>query len=626
MNFKTERKYLILIALMAIGLYANSLLGDFVYDDRRQIVGNALIQNSNLYSKALTLDVWAFKSNGTVPTSNYWRPVFTGWCILLFRIFVLEPFGWHLANILLHAGICLLAFLLLRRWGLAEMIAFGIVLIFAVHPVHTESVAWISGSPDLLFGIFLLASFWFAENAAETREKRSLNLAVALIFYLLALGSKEVALLCFPIFHLIFARRRTNESTVDKDRSLPTNMAIKLTSIFAAAAAGFFLVRWSILGRISMPAERSATGFQAIMSIPEIFAFYLRQLVFPFWLGPNYSLRPVDSVGLFDFVIPTIIGLTSLACIWFLAKRSWIQRMGSALFILPLLPVFNLSAFQPEQIVHDRYLYIPLLGFLMMVIPFVWGYLQRRFNERAGKLFFGFVALIAAPLAIQTVVYNQVWWNDLSLWQHAVKIDADSSFNWSQLGSALSERDLDEVAIEAYSRSIEIKPRPLAYIGRSRSLIKTASYDDAIEDLQPIVNSNESDTDLYTLYQAYEALAVALQGKPDLVEADKILREARTKLPFYRASLTEKLAVILYNQNRKQDALRELEGVKAEAKGDLLPASKAVFLRLGMLYAEIGNKAAAKENLTIFLNETSSTKDKLTDEDRKQAAELLRRL
>ena len=82
MKMKGEYRWLIMLALIALLTYVNSAGGDFVYDDLRQIVRNPLIQDSSLYGKALTSDVWAFKGDGSLTASNYWRPTFTIWSIL----------------------------------------------------------------------------------------------------------------------------------------------------------------------------------------------------------------------------------------------------------------------------------------------------------------------------------------------------------------------------------------------------------------------------------------------------------------------------------------------------------------------------------------------------------------
>jgi tetratricopeptide (TPR) repeat protein len=624
MNLKSELKWLVLIALFTLGLFANSLGGDFVYDDRRQIVANTLIQTPSLYGKALTSDVWAFKGDGTISASNYWRPTFTAWCIINFRLFGLDPFGWHFLNLLLHLGVCLLAYFLLRKWGLSQMLAFGITLIFAAHPVHTESVAWVSGAPDLLFGLFFLASLWFAENVVDKDKKkgRTLNLTLAVLCYALALGAKEVAILCFPVYYLIFLRTAEQNKGGEGARSEVFNSF----GIFAVTAAVYFIARWMILGQLSRPAEGAAGTLSIFLSAPSIFVFYLKQIVFPYWIGVNYPLRPVEDVDAMNFFVPLAISVAAAAGLWFMARRSNIQKLGLALFVLPLLSVFNIPAFVPEQIVHDRYLYLSLLGFLMVVFPVLLERFQKKFSDKAEQFILLVAALISVPLAAQTFLYNRVWRDEISLWKHAVAIDARSASNWAALGSELSEKGQTEEAIKAFNTAAEIRPGPLVFIGRAQNLIGTGKFDDGIRDLLAITSTDLNKVDAYTLYQAYEGLAIAYQQKNELDKAAGVLIEGRKRLPIYRAALTDKLAVILYVGGRKQDALKELEGMKAQARAELLPASKAVFLHLGIIYDEFERKAEAKASLQEYLNLTTTAWDKETPFGRKEAQDRLNKL
>src|SRR6476620_8766508 len=155
-DLKSDLRLLVLLALVSFGIFANSLSGGFVYDDNRQILRNPLIQEPSLYGQALVSDVWAFKCDGKIAASNYYRPTFVAGLIVNYRLFGTSRFGWHLLNVLLHVGSCLLGFLLLRRWNISRNAAFAVALVFAVHPLHVESVAWISGSPDLLLSIAFL--------------------------------------------------------------------------------------------------------------------------------------------------------------------------------------------------------------------------------------------------------------------------------------------------------------------------------------------------------------------------------------------------------------------------------------------------------------------------------------
>lgn len=621
MNIKSELRWLIFLSVIGFIVYANSLGGEFVYDDNRQIVRNPLIQDIALVGKALTSDVWAFKGDGNQTASNYWRPTFTAWQILNYQVFGLSPFGWHLLNVLLHIGVCLLAFLLLRRWNLSALLSFAITLIFAVHPVHVESIAWISGSPDLLFALFFLASLWFAENTADNANKTSLitlDLLLSLVFYALALGAKEVAMLCFPLYFLVFSR--------NSEEGIFAKSNIFKIIPFVIVAVIYFFSRWTVLGAISIPAE-DAVGFgTAVLSAPSVFVFYLKQIFFPLSIGANYPLRPTLKFDFFGFVLPLIVSILACAAFYLLAKRSFVQKIGLALFILPLLPIFNITAFLPEQIVHDRYLYLPLLGFLLLVLPFLQDVLINFFKEK-GELYTMILAVVLSlPLAFQTFLSNLMWINELSLWSQTVKVDEKSAFNWSQLGVALYEKGKNNESIEAFNNSLDIKATPNAYLGRAQSFIKSEKFEEAVLDLQKITEMKDESVNGYTLYQSYEALAATLQRKKDFSSAEKYLREAIKRLPIYKAALTEKLAIILYQQDRKPEALQELENAKNQARAEFLPTSKNVFLRLGMLYAENGDKENAKTNLQEYLKLTATMQDKTTEANRKQANDLLKKL
>lgn len=607
-----------IIGVAAFIVFFNSLNGEFVYDDKRQVVRNPLIQKSELYGKALSSDVWAFKGDGTIAASNYWRPTFTTWSIFNYQLFGLDSFGWHILNVLLHAAVCLLAFFLLRRWGLNENLAFVISLVFAVHPVHTESVAWIAGSPDLLFSVFFLASLWFFQNYSEKQGR--LDNVLALVFYALALGSKEVALLCLPIFWLIFSRGVEDE----EKNTASGSISAKLVP-FILIAVVYFLLRLKIIGQLSIPAEDASGFLSAILTAPLIFLFYIKQIILPLSLGPNYPIRAIESFSAFGFVVPLLVSAVVAYLFWLLAKRSFLQKIGLALFLLPLLPAFNIPAFVPEQIAHDRYLYLPLLGVLLLILPFVYEMLEKFTKENTVKVFVGIWCFIAVLLAIKTYSYNEYWKSDLALWKHSITIDSNSAFNYSQLGAILTKSKKTAEAIKAYNASIDIKPTSLAYMGRARNLLAKNKIKDAISDLKLVAEMPGEKTNAYTLYQTYEGLAIAHSQEKDLVEAEKALVEGRKRLPIYYAALTAKLAVVLYQKGEKKKALAELDKVQNQARVELLPESKLVFFRLGSLYFESGEKEKAKVALREYLRLTNTFQDKLTLDSRKQTNKLLQR-
>jgi hypothetical protein len=190
--------FILACATVAALVYSGAVRGGFVYDDARQIVRNDLILQPGNLGRALTSDVWAFKGAGAEGVwSNYWRPVFILWLVANRVAFGLDPTGWHVANLALHAAVTALSYLVLRRLGLAPPVAAGVSLVFAVHPAHVESVAWISGSPDLLYALALLASLWCVLALIE--RPKALSWVGALVSFALAAGAKESALVYPPI-------------------------------------------------------------------------------------------------------------------------------------------------------------------------------------------------------------------------------------------------------------------------------------------------------------------------------------------------------------------------------------------------------------------------------------------
>jgi protein O-mannosyl-transferase len=584
-------------------VYTNTLGGEFVYDDEQQIVRNTLIQDRSQFWRAMTSDVWGVFNAGEQAVSNYWRPSFVCWMILNFRFFGLATFGWHLASILLHLVVIALAFAILRRLAVSRPIAGAIALIFAVHPVHSESVAWISGAPDLILGAALLGSLWFVNLLGE--KKTALRWALALGLYMVALGAKEIAIL-YPLIAVAVLYRG------DRDPGEKSGSWARILSIvwpFAAVAVIYLITRRSILGTTARFPEGAANLGEAILTAPAVFAFYFRQMIIPFWIGPSYPLRAVTpgTVGAGNFIIPLVV--TMVAGWWMIrmARLSRIARIGLALFLVPLIPAMNIVAFGPEHLVHDRYLYVPLLGFLMLVIPAFASWLQRMGGERIVRpslLIFIFAMIVSVPLGAQTVRYNRAWTSNLALWEWGVRFDPSSAFNYQQYGVQLHEAKRLDEAVAAFDRSIEIAPMASTYVTRGTALIEQQKFAEAERDLREVTSGKRGQISTYVLYRAYRNLAESLVRQGKLNEAIDAITEARGRLPHYTAALTEKLAPILYKAGRKNEALSALNAARVQARTESLPESRMIFYGLGLLNAELGHPQTAHEAFQEFLSVT----------------------
>ena len=585
--------YLSLVILTGLA-FANSLGGAFVYDDVKQIVANHLIQEPGRLGEALLSDVWAFKGEREEAWSNYWRPTFVLWLAGNAALFGVEAAtGWHLTLILLHALVSCLAFRLLRRLGIGFSLALVAAGLFAVHPVHVESVAWISGAPDPLMSAFFLGALLLALG---NRQGPSPWLTLASLgLFALSLGAKEVAV----VLPLVLFFLRWERTSVDAGGVAAHRAALAVVPYLALVAL-FLVSRRAVLGWIEIETPWHRSLWEILLTVPSLVIFYLRQCFFPLWLGPSYPLRAVapDALGLGSFWMPVLL-LAASVWLWLWACRRWRGvAAGGLLFALPLLPALNINAFIQEQLVHDRYLYLPLLGFLLALVSFGSG------KARAGRRGAAVAGLaVIALLGAQTVRYNRAWASEMTLWQWGVKSDSGSAFNLSQLGYALLAEGRRAEALEAFDKALDIKPVTAALLARAGIARESGRLRDAEADLRRVQRSQPANP------LSYEGLALVYQQAGELEQAERILTLGRLRIPHHRCAFSSNLGVVRYLAGRKGAALQALRSVPPLVASDRSIACRLGLFHLGNLRRELGDEAGAVEAHQLFLELTGGSRD-----------------
>ena len=447
-------------------------------------MGNELIRDNRHFWKALFSDTWAYQGDRATPWVSYWRPVNVLWWMLNYRLFGFDSaFGWHATSLLLHIAVCLVSYGLLRCLGLARPVAAAIMFLFAVHPAHVESVTWISGSVDLLAAFGATSALW-CELAAGRRGGRGLRIAATTLFAF-GLLAKE-ACIVFPA--IVFIALQSVATPVSP--ATTNSSAIRRAAPYAVLSVVYLAARFYVLGHIT-PSTPWGRGFlSAVATIPSMLAFYIRQALLPVWIGPSYPLRPValDHIGWVNCFAPLIGVVAAGFLLLRLCRGQPARQLGLAIFVLFLLPTMNANAFIPEQLVHDRYLYLPLLGMLMVVVPALAGWLNGVFIGRERKARIAFFAIVAAagvPLVVQTVRYNRVWVSEMALWEGSVRSDPLSAFNYTRYGAVLRQAGALREAGIAADRAIEIDPRmTYPYLLRADIAIAQQRYADAEKDLR----------------------------------------------------------------------------------------------------------------------------------------------
>ena len=381
------------VLALTFAVYVPTLRYQFVHDDRGQIVENPAVHSWHFVPTYFTSHVWAAVMPGEL--GNYYRPLFLLWLRINDAVFGSHAWGWHLTTILAHLITVLLVYLLALRLKMDGDAALVAALIFGLHPAHIEAVAWISGVTEPLLGALLLASFlsyvqWRRESAPKWK-------LISLALFVLALGEKETALI-LPALLLFYdwifgadlpskvcgtsdgADLPGNVGSQSFPRTLSSAGKAPTNSRSIAAWWGEALLRtWPffLLIALYIPARMYALkGFshavtplsfeQMVFTWPSLICFWIRHLIWPVGLSTFYNFPAVVHPTLKNFTIPGIIDVCVGAALLIGARRSRLAAFSAVLLALPLIPLLDLRVFVADDFAHDRYLYLPSVGFAML--------------------------------------------------------------------------------------------------------------------------------------------------------------------------------------------------------------------------------------------------------------------
>lgn len=230
---------IVLVLGVTFFAYANTLFNDFAYDDQTQILKNDFIKDLRNAPKAMVTEAWYWRaqqdkdpSEQDKPSTPYYRPIVMIYLMIAWSLFGTSAAGWHLLNILFHLAVVYFLFLLLEKVTGDLKLAAVASLLFAIHPMRSESVAWISGATDLLLCLFLLPSFLFYLRYRERGERKYFICSAGL--FLLAAFTKEPAV-ALPIFIGAYELLVTNQEKPLRERIMPAVANASLFLLLSAA-------------------------------------------------------------------------------------------------------------------------------------------------------------------------------------------------------------------------------------------------------------------------------------------------------------------------------------------------------------------------------------------------------
>jgi protein O-mannosyl-transferase len=511
----------------------------------------------------------------------------------------MNPHGYHLTSLILHvASSALFYFISLRLLALAtnkpaspdfwlRVSAGFAALIFALHPLRVEPVAWISARNDVLAGFFSLAcilSYLKYAMISETHRLRWFAMATgAYVLSLLSKGSGvtlPIVLLMldiYPLKRLKLTGAQWAERAIWFEK-LPFVIPAIVVFVIGAIAKHQFdtaasLQDYGVLSRLN----------QIMYSL----AFYISKTVIPLGLSPLYEkLAYLSEVGAFDIRSGLIV--LALTAGFLLARKSWPAGLASWLcYAVILSPVLGVVPFGP-QVVADRYSYLSCLGWALLAGAGLFHLRRRRLDGRLSARTFKLAgisgALILALLSTLSWRQSQVWHDSERLWRHALAIDRRTSFAHNLLGLALAERGEIQQAIEHFRDALRVDPAfAEAHNNLGYFLARQGSRDEAIAQFRQAILIKPAFAD------AHNNLGNALANRGQFNEAIQHLRRAQQLSPD-KSAVFYNLARVLAQVGKMEEAI-----VQYQHALQLNPLDPDIHNNLGLILFKKGDTRAAIE-------------------------------
>lgn len=559
--------FLLIIIVSSFILYFPVMENDFHrWDDDVYVRQNERIQKGINFENI----VWAFSTN----YFGFYYPMTWLSHMADCQIYGLNPKGHYFTNILIHSLNSVLLFFLLFLATHSGVRSFIVSMLFSLHPMNVESVAWIAERKNLLSSFFLLLAlicYILKFNENLNQNKRTLFGFCCFLFFILGLMSKT-SIIMFPVLLLILdfwpLKRVSFEISnfVNHWKSLIQIILEKLS---------YFVISL-IFGIITIVSQKEITAMEPLSEVTILdrlgesllgYGFYLKKFFLPFNLCVLYP----HHKGNYPIYLPVIIFIIIIALTTFFVflskiKPSWIS--GWLFFLISLLPVIGLLQ-TGLQAYADRYVYFPYWG---LFIAIVFGIdFNEKIRQNSLAKYLGSFVLLLIFLYLFVIARKQIgtWKNDETLFQNVMKVCPDAFIAPFQLGFVEKSRGNFEKAKYYYEKSLEIaegyiRRRPesgRAYHDKANALLMLERYDEAIEYFEKAIKYgfNEKDNrEKIELAKKFKLKQYVAEGKrlseeKKWDEAEKEFRKALEIAPD-SAELWSYLGYIMEQKNDLDEA------------------------------------------------------------------------
>lgn len=494
-----------LIAFIAILVYLPALQNGFVnWDDEAYVVDNLAIRSLNIDFLR-----WAFFRF----TASNWHPLTWISHAVDYALWGLNPFGHHLTSIIFHGLntflVVLLSVKLLDKARRGRVLVPAAItgLLFGIHPVHVESVAWVSERKDVLYAFFYLLSLLSYVKYVETAKEKNAGTSIPRIYlnysylctlalFMLSLLSKPMAI-TLPIVLLIldwypFGRFEAGKSfKVIALEKLPFVLLSLLSGIVTLMAQNSGTFHTISLEKLPL-LTRILVAFRSIF-------LYIENILIPLNLIPLYRYPRDVSFSSPAYLVPMLLfaGVTAL-CILSMKKRKYLLAAW-AFYIVSLLPVLGIIQVG-RQPMADRYVYLALLGPAIMIGLLV-EYIYRKSDRPSGykrllrAALIGSIAVILGGLALVSTKQMRIWKDGVTLWTYEVGVEPQFPEAYQRRANALRKRGNFAGAITDYTKAIGLDPfsEPNYYDDRGICYANLGFFREALKDFDTAIFMNPNE-------------------------------------------------------------------------------------------------------------------------------------
>ena len=504
-------------------IFANSIGNQFVFDDSENIVTNNAITSLSNIPTIL----------GLTTGKPYYRPLRTASYTLDYLFSGLNPTAYHIFNITYHGIASILVYLIVLLLLGSQRAALIAGLIFAVHPVQTDSVTYLSGRRDVLCGLFYFLGFYYFLKFRADKQKR--YLIVVFFAYVLAMASKEMAVTLAGIFFVYdFISNIEQGPFLNRIYRAIKNTFVKNRYFYPP----FFLLGLAfVVYKVILKNPSHAAGYYGgsiltnFATVTRVIVHYIKLLVFPMTLNADYSYNAFPaSRSIFEpdvlFSIAVLFVLVGLIVYCLTEKKKWYAFSG-LWFLVTLLPV--LQIFPHHELLAEHYLYIPIFGFVLFLALL----LEKAFalfKTRTAAVYAVFATLFVL-LSARTIVRNNDWKDDLTLWAKTVQTAPDCARAHNNFGRALNDEGELSTAIDQFQRAVQIRPNfAEAYCNMGVSYSVLGLTDKARFNFRKAIELNPKFAEAYynvglldakngNPAEAIESFKKAIEQNPKFVEA-----------------------------------------------------------------------------------------------------------